>query len=156
MRRLLDGLRGPSTGSPGRLGRYRILHQLGQGGMGTVFAAEDESLGRQVAVKTITEPDESARKRFRREARAAAGVNHPNVCQVYEIDEHEGQLFIAMELLSGEPLSERIARGPLPVAEAVSLGHGMLSAPLLLSRETHPSKDTYLHECPAMPSWKLR
>ncbi len=58
--------------------------------MGVVFAAEDESLGRRVAVKTIAEPDESARKRFRREARAAAGVNHPNVCQVYEIGEDGG------------------------------------------------------------------
>ena len=132
VRRLLDGLRGPGEASsgtiPARLGRYRILHRLGQGGMGTVFAAEDESLGRQVAVKIITEPDESARKRFRREARAAAGVNHPNVCQVYEIAEDGGQLFLAMELLSGEPLSDRIARGPLPVAEAAALGQGMLSA----------------------------
>jgi TolB-like protein/Tfp pilus assembly protein PilF len=130
VRRLLDGWRGPvSSGeTPARLGRYRILHRLGQGGMGTVFAAEDESLGRQVALKIITEPDESARKRFHREARAAAGVNHPNVCQVYEIAEDGGQLFLAMELLSGEPLSERIIRGSLPVAEAVSLGDGMLSA----------------------------
>jgi len=64
--------------------------------MGVVFAAEDASLGRRVAVKTISEPDESARKRFRREARAAAAVNHPNVCQVYEIGEDGGELFIAM------------------------------------------------------------
>ena len=105
-----------------RLGRYRILHRLGQGGMGIVFAAEDESLGRKVAVKTIAEPDESARKRFRREARAAAGVNHPNVCQVYEIGEDGGQLFIAMELLEGESLADRLQRGPLTVAEAVPLG----------------------------------
>jgi len=130
VRRLLDGLRGPAPAGerPARLGRYRILRRLGQGGMGTVFAAEDESLGRQVAVKIITEPDESARKRFRREARAAAGVNHPNVCQVYEIAEDGGQLFLAMELLSGDPLSDRITRGPLSVLEAVSLGNGMLSA----------------------------
>ena len=103
------GARGPA---PARLGRYRLLHRLGQGGMGVVFAAEDESLGRRVAVKTIAEPDESARKRFRREARAAAGVNHPNVCQVYEIGEDGGQLFIAMELLEGEPLADRLGRGP--------------------------------------------
>lgn len=145
LRRLLDGLapgsrlairrgrRGdtPAPGSPhvpGRLGRYRILHRLGQGGMGVVFAAEDESLGRRVAVKTIAEPDESARKRFRREARAAAGVNHPNVCQVYEIGEDGGQLFIAMELLEGESLADRLARGPLPMAEATTLGRGILGA----------------------------
>ncbi len=132
VRRLLDGLRGSSaprsTETPARLGRYRVLHRIGQGGMGVVFAAEDESLGRRVAVKTITEPDESARKRFRREARAAAGVNHPNVCQVYEIGEDGGQLFITMELLSGEPLSERLARGPVPLDESVSLGRGTLAA----------------------------
>ena len=107
LRRLIDGLRGEphspaSLGDPVRLGRYRILHRLGQGGMGVVFAASDDSLDRKVAVKTIGEPDESARKRFRREARAAAAVNHPNVCQVYEIGEEAGLLFIAMELLDGE------------------------------------------------------
>jgi serine/threonine protein kinase len=145
LRRLLDGLapgsrpairrgiRGdtpPPDSSPARarLGRYRILHRLGQGGMGVVFAAEDESLGRRVAVKTITEPDESARKRFRREARAAAGVNHPNVCQVYEIGEDGGQLFIAMELLEGESLADRLSRGPLPTAEAIVLGRSTLGA----------------------------
>ncbi len=129
LRRLLDGLAPASrAAAPGRLGRYRILHRLGQGGMGVVFAAEDSSLGRRVAVKTITEPDESARKRFRREARAAAGVNHPNVCQVYEIGEDGGQLFIAMELLDGESLTDRLARGPLPMAEAVALGRGILGA----------------------------
>ena len=133
LRRLLAGLRGetPPPAAPaaaGRLGRYRILHRLGEGGMGIVFAAEDESLGRKVAVKTIAEPDESARKRFRREARAAAGVNHPNVCQVYEIGEDGGQLFIAMELLEGEPLSARLSRGEMPVPEAIALGRGILSA----------------------------
>jgi eukaryotic-like serine/threonine-protein kinase len=104
------------------------LHQLGQGGMGIVFAAEDESLGRRVAVKTIAEADGSARKRFWREARAAAGVNHPNVCQVYEIGEDAGQMFIAMELLEGESLAERLKRGPLSVAEAGRLAQGMLAA----------------------------
>jgi serine/threonine protein kinase len=133
LRRLLDGLRGETpapgaAGEPRRLGRYRVLHLLGRGGMGIVFAAEDESLGRRVAVKMIAEPDESARKRFRREARAAAGVNHPNVCQVYEIGEDGGQLFIAMELLEGESLTDRLTRGPMPVAEAVALGQGMLAA----------------------------
>jgi serine/threonine protein kinase/tetratricopeptide (TPR) repeat protein len=132
LRRLIDGLRGAgpeaSAGDPERLGRYRILHRLGQGGMGIVFAAEDETLGRRVAVKTITEPDDSARRRFRREARAAAGVNHPNVCQVYEIDEDQGQLFIAMELLEGEALSERLKRGSMSMAEALPLAQGMLAA----------------------------
>jgi serine/threonine protein kinase len=96
--------------------------------MGVVFAAEDPSLGRRVAVKTIAGPDDSARARFRREARAAAAVNHPNVCQVYEIGEDGGELYIAMELLEGEPLSDRIPRGPLPMDEAVALGRGILAA----------------------------
>ena len=96
--------------------------------MGTVYAAEDESLGRRVAIKTITNPDEEARKRFWREARAAASLSHPHVCQVFEIAEDEGRLFIAMELLDGESLSDRLRRGSLPVAEALTLGREMLSA----------------------------
>jgi TolB-like protein len=113
---------------PSRIGRYRVLRKLGQGGMGIVYAAEDEGLGRQVALKTIADPDESARRRFRREARAAASVNHPHVCQLFEIAEDSGRLFITMELLEGEPLSGRLRRGPLPVAEALKLGREMLSA----------------------------
>ena len=154
LRRLLDGLRGehascpaPGRCDPLRLGRYRILHRLGQGGMGVVFAAEDESLGRRVAVKTIAEPDESARKRFRREARAAAGVNHPNVCQVYEIGEDGGQLFIAMELLVGESLSRPPrARAAAGARRPSSLGRGMLAAlagaaraPAVVHRDLKPS-----------------
>jgi TolB-like protein/tetratricopeptide (TPR) repeat protein/predicted Ser/Thr protein kinase len=114
--------------SPARIGRYRILHQLGQGGMGIVYAAEDPSLGRRVALKTIAHPDEESRRRFRREARAAASVSHPHACQIFEIDEDAGQLFIAMELLEGEPLSARLKRGPLGVAEALRLAREMLSA----------------------------
>jgi TolB-like protein/tetratricopeptide (TPR) repeat protein len=116
-------------GAPERIGRYRILRKLGEGGMGVVYAAHDEQLDRAVALKLIREgDDEQARKRFRREARAAAAVNHPNVCQLHEISEDSGALFIAMELLEGEPLSERIARGPLPVSEAVPIGIGILEA----------------------------
>jgi non-specific serine/threonine protein kinase len=113
-----------------RIGRYRILRELGQGGMGVVYAARDEDLGRDVAVKTISEAfaDETSRKRFRREARAAAALNHPNTCQVYEIGETDGILFIVMELLEGESLSERLERGPLPVAQAVPTALGILAA----------------------------
>jgi serine/threonine protein kinase len=118
----------PEATAPERIGRYRILHKLGQGGMGIVYAAEDPSLGRRVALKTIANPDEESRMRFRREARAAASVNHPHACQIFEIGEDTGRLFIAMELLDGEPLSERLKRGPLAVGEALSLGREMLSA----------------------------
>ncbi len=96
--------------------------------MGIVYAAEDPSLGRRVALKTIAHPDEESRMRFRREARATASVNHPHACQIFEIGEDTGRLFIAMELLDGEPLSERLKRGPLALGEAMSLGREMLSA----------------------------
>ena len=103
---------------PTRIGRYAIVRKLGQGGMGVVYAARDERLERTVALKTMSSlaSDETARKRFWREARAAASVNHPNVCQIYEIGEDGGELFIAMELLEGEPLAERLRRGPLSVS----------------------------------------
>ena len=121
---------GDPTRTRARIGRYAIERKLGQGGMGVVYAAKDERLERVVALKTMAAlgADETARKRFWREARAAAAVNHPNVCQLYEIGEENGELFIAMELLDGEPLSERLKRGALSVADAVPLGLGILSA----------------------------
>jgi serine/threonine protein kinase/tetratricopeptide (TPR) repeat protein len=98
--------------------------------MGIVYRAQDERLGREVAVKTMSSVavDDSARKRFWREARAAASVNHPNICQLYEIGEDEGRLFIAMELLEGESLAERLRRGPLSVSDMLPIGLGILAA----------------------------
>ena len=98
--------------------------------MGIVYAAQDERLDRLVALKVISDApdDELARKRFWREARAAARVNHPNICQLYEIGEHRETLFIAMELLHGESLADCIARGPVPFSEAVRIGLDMLAA----------------------------
>ena len=115
---------------PSRIGHYAIVRKLGEGGMGVVYAARDERLERTVALKMMSAlgGDETARKRFWREARLAASVNHPNICQIYEIGEDGGELFIAMELLEGEALSERLKRGPLGVSEAVPIGLGMLSA----------------------------
>ena len=103
---------------PARLGHYAITRKLGEGGMGVVYEARDERLERIVALKTLRRlsGDESARKRLWREARAAASVNHPNICQIYEIGEDTGGLFIAMEMLEGEALSEQLRRGPLNVA----------------------------------------
>ena len=99
---------------PARIGHYAIDRKLGEGGMGVVYAARDERLRRSVALKTMASlaNDETARQRFWREARAAASVNHPNICQIYEIGEDGGDLFIAMELLEGEPLSDRLRQGP--------------------------------------------
>ena len=115
---------------PTRIGHYAITRKLGEGGMGVVYAARDERLERTVAVKTMSSlaDDETARKRFWREARAAASVNHPNVCQIHEIGEDGGTLFIAMELLEGESLADRLRGGPMRAAEAVPMALGMLAA----------------------------
>jgi TolB-like protein len=98
--------------------------------MGMVYEARDERLHRAVALKTMVAvtQEETARRRFWREARAAASVNHPNICQIYEIGEDQGELFIAMELLEGQPLAERLKAGPMPVSEAVDVALSMLSA----------------------------
>ncbi len=115
---------------PDRIGRYRIERELGRGGMGIVYVGHDEKLERAVAVKTIAadQADETQRKRFLREARAAARIRHPNVCHLYEISEENDEPFIAMELLEGESLAARLRRGPLALPEAVKVAEEMLSA----------------------------
>src|SRR2546422_6782108 len=106
-------------------GRYRLGRRIASGGMGTVWEAMDDVLGRRVAVKALSDAlasDERFVERFRREARAAAGLSHPNVAGVFDYGEDDGRPFIVMELIDGENLAERLARfGRLPRQEAVAI-----------------------------------
>lgn len=107
------------------VGHYRIIRELGSGGMGLVYEAEDSKLGRHVALKFLQQnsiKDTSAVERFLREARSASALNHPGICTIYAIEEHEGQTFIAMELLDGESLEKILPRGPLAVSRTLTIG----------------------------------
>ena len=104
------------------ISHYKVTAELGRGGMGVVYKAEDTNLKRPVALKFLAGHllgDEEIKARFRREAEAAAALNHPNVCHVYEISEVEGKTFIAMAFLEGEPLEKKIEAGPLKLKDAL-------------------------------------
>ena len=105
------------------ISHYHITEKLGEGGMGVVYKATDTKLDPPVALKFLAPHllrDDEGRKRFEREAKAAASLDHPNICTVHEIDEADGRTFIVMAFLEGRPLSEKIAEGPLKLPEALS------------------------------------
>ena len=117
------------------ISHYKILKKLGEGGMGVVYKAEDTKLKRTIALKFLPRDltrDTEAKERFVQEAQAAAALNHPNICTIHEIDEADGQLFIAMEYIEGQSLKEKIESGPLDVKEAVDIavqvGEGLQEA----------------------------
>src|SRR5439155_4278021 len=108
-----------------RLGPYEILASLGAGGMGEVYRARDGRLDRIVAIKVLPEHltnKPQLRERFQREARAVSALNHPNICTIYDVGEHAGQPYIAMEYLQGQTLRQQIAGGPLKLTELIAIG----------------------------------
>jgi len=114
----------PNTRLGATISHFRVLERLGQGGMGIVFRAEDINLGRQVALKFVPEEtrDPQAFWRLQREARAASSLNHPSICAIHEIGQHEAEFFIAMELLEGHTLDRRIGGQPLPTTDWLTFG----------------------------------
>jgi serine/threonine protein kinase len=115
---------------PKHIGPYRVLSVVGEGGMGVVYKAEDQRLERVVALKVIREfeGDESRKRRFWQEARAAAQVAHPNACRIYDIAEEQDRLVLVMEFIEGESLARRLERGSLPAQEAGQIALALLSA----------------------------
>src|SRR6266704_6715899 len=106
------------------ISHYRIIDKLGAGGMGEVYLAQDTKLDRRVAIKFLPErlvADEQARKRLVREARAAAKLDHPNICSIYEVGEDDGRSFISMQYIEGETLDARIKIKPLELKESLTI-----------------------------------
>ena len=114
-----------------RFGAYEILGPLGAGGMGEVWQARDTRLGRDVALKVLPDgfaEDPERLARFRREAHLLASLNHPNIAAIHGLEETDGKPFLALELVRGEDLPVRLARGPIPMAEALEIARQIVDA----------------------------
>jgi hypothetical protein len=114
-----------------RLGRYEIVAPLGKGGMGEVYIARDTRLGRNVAVKVLSERlvgDPQALARFEREARAVAALSHPNILALFDVGEEQGTSYVVTELLDGETLRDRLKRSPLPRTQTIEIAIGLAEA----------------------------
>jgi len=141
-------------------GRYRVVKKLGTGGMANVYLAEDQELGRRVAIKLLDErhaQDEQFVERFRREAESAAGLSHPNVVSIYDRGEAEGTYYIAMEYLEGKTLKELlVARGPTPVRVAIDYTRQILSALEFAHRAGIVHRDIKPHNVVVAPDGRLK
>ena len=141
-------------------GRYRIVRKLGSGGMADVYLAEDEELGRRIAIKILNERhanDEQFVERFRREAKNAAGLSHPNIVAIYDRGEAEGTYYIAMEYLDGRSLKELVvARGPLPIADAIDATRQVLAALRFAHRKGVVHRDIKPHNVMADADGRLK
>ena len=121
----------PTLAAGTRLGPYEILAFAGRGGMGEVYRARDTRLGRQIALKVIGAAREAypdLERRFDEEIRLAASLDHPRICAVYDVGQHDGIRYFVMEFLEGETLAARLARGPLPLGEVLDYGIEIPSA----------------------------
>src|SRR5436305_4749959 len=131
-------------------GRYRIQRKLGAGGMANVYLAEDQDLGRRVAIKILNERhanDDQFVERFRREAQNAAALAHPNIVSIYDRGEAEGTYYIAMEYLEGRSLKELIlSRGPAPVSVAIDYARQILAAFKVAHRQGLVHRDIMPHD----------
>src|SRR5207244_1138575 len=141
-------------------GRYRIIRKLGAGGMANVYLAEDQELGRRVAIKILDDrhaADDSFIERFRREAKTAAGLSHPNIVSIYDRGEAEGTYYIAMEYLEGRTLKELIlSRGPTPIPVAIDYTRQILAALSFAHRNGIVHRDIKPHNVVVGPDGRLK